>query len=54
MFNNISEMHKNFMSGEGVKEKLFFIQKVFDETFKKICRVLNSYSIIENKETCPN
>ncbi len=48
MFNNISEMHKNFISGEGVKEKLFFIQKVFDETFKKICRVLNSYSIKEN------
>ena len=53
-FNNISEMHKNFMSGEGVKEKLLFVQKVFDETFKEICRVLNSYSIKENKETCPN
>jgi len=48
MFNNISEMHKNFMSGEGVKEKLLFVEKVFDETFKKICRVLNSHSIKEN------
>lgn len=53
-FKNISEMHKDFMTGEGIKERLQYVQKVFDETFEEILKVLNSYSINKNKEICPN